>query len=374
MKETKGLNVKLVALVVVFALVVVVAAMTRLAQQPDPVDVIAPIKVGFVFVGSIGDAGWTFAHDQGRQFLARELPGVETMFVERVPPGADFVRVVREMIQQGATVIFGTSFGYMDFMIDLAQQHPDVKFMHVSGFKVAPNMATYHGRLEDPKFLTGMLAGLMTKNNRIGYVAPHPIPLVIRGLNAFTLGARLVNPEATVQVVWTNVWFDPAKEREAALSLIDAGVDMLGHHQDSPAVQQAAQERGIYAMGMNSDTRHMAPRATLASVAWNWGPFYVDVVRSVRDGTWTNAQHMWPMPDIIDLAPFGDGLVPQTVQERVLAKRQQIIDDKYFVFSGPIKDQAGTVVVPPGVRMETADVLAMYWLVEGVIGTLPVRR
>lgn len=373
MANVKGLNLKLVAVVVVLALAIVVTVMVRQAQQPDPVDVTTPLKVGFVFVGSIGDAGWTFAHNQARLQIENDLPWVETLFVESVPPGADFERVVREMIQQGATVIFGTSFGYMDFMVNLAQQYPNVKFMHATGFKTAPNLSTYFGRVEDPRFLAGMVAGLTTKTNRLGYVAAHPIPEVILGLNAFTLGARLVNPAATVQVVWTNVWFDPAKEREAAISLLDAGADVIGQHQDSPAVQQAAQERGAFGTGNNSDMRFMAPRATLTGPVWNWFPFYKTVLESVRAGTWTSTQHRWAMPDIVDLGPFNDALVPKPVQERVLAKRQEIIDDKFFVFTGPLKDQAGTVRVPAGTRMPVADMLSINWLVEGVIGTLPAR-
>jgi len=372
MTTFKGMNTKLLVALLV-GVVIVSAFYFWPTQEPEVVAPPPPLKVGFVFVGSIGDAGWTFAHNQARLHIEENLPWVETLFVERVPPGADFERVVREMIQQGATVIFGTSFGYMDFMVNLAQQNPNVKFMHATGFKTAPNLSTYFGRVEDPRFLSGMVAGLMTKNNRLGYVAAHPIPEVILGLNAFTQGARLVNPAATVQVVWTNVWFDPAKEREAAISLLDAGVDVIGQHQDSPAVQQAAQERGAYGTGNNSDMRFMAPKATLTGPVWNWAPFYVEVLESVRDNTWTSTQHRWAMPDIVDLGPFNEALVPKAVQDRVLAKRQEIIDDKFFVFTGPIKDQAGTIRVPAGQRMALADMLAINWLVEGVIGSLPGR-
>jgi len=372
MTTFKGMNTKLLVALLV-AVVLVTALYLWPTEEPEVVAPERPLIVGFVFVGSIGDAGWTFAHNQARLYIEENLPWVDTLFVESVPPGADFERVVREMIQQGATVIFGTSFGYMDFMVNLAQQNPNVKFMHATGFKTAPNLSTYFGRVEDPRFLSGMVAGLMTKNNRLGYVAAHPIPEVILGLNAFTQGARLVNPAATVQVVWTNVWFDPAKEREAAISLLDAGVDVIGQHQDSPAVQQAAQERGAFGTGNNSDMRFMAPRATLTGPVWNWAPFYVEVLESVRDNTWTSTQHRWAMPDIVDLGPFNEDLVPQAVRDRVMAKRQEIIDDTFFIFTGPIRDQAGTIRVPAGQRMPLTEMLAVDWLIEGVIGSLPGR-
>lgn len=372
-KTLKDVQPRVLIIAVLLVVAVVATILMQQARQPEVVAPAAPLKVGFVFVGSIGDAGWTFAHNQARLYLEENLPWVETLFVESVPPGADFERVVREMIQQGATVIFGTSFGYMDFMVNLAQQNPAVKFMHATGFKTAPNLSTYFGRVEDARFLSGMVAGLMTKNNRLGYVAAHPIPEVILGLNAFTRGARLVNPAATVQVVWTNVWFDPAKEREAAISLLDAGVDVIGQHQDSPAVQQAAQERGAYGTGNNSDMRFMAPRATLTGPVWNWAPFYVSILESIRDGKWESTQHRWAMPDIVDLGPFNEDLVPKNVQDIVMAKRQEIIDDKFFVFTGPVKDQAGTIRVPEGQRMSETDLLAIDWLVEGVIGSLPAR-
>ena len=372
MTTFKGMNTKLLVALLV-GIVLVSALYFWPTQEPEVVAPAPPLKVGFVYGGSIGDGGWTFAHNQARLYIEENLPWVETLHVERILPGADFVRVVREMIQHGATVIFGTSFGYMDFMVSLAQENPNVKFMHVNGFKTGPNLSTYAGNVDEARFLAGMVAGLMTKNNRLGYVAAHPVPEVVLGLNAFIKGARLVNPAATVQVVWTNVWFDPAKEREAAISLLDAGVDVIGQDQNSPAVQQAAQERGAYGLGSHSDMRHMAPEATLTGPVWNWAPFYVEVLESVRDNTWVSTQHRWAMPDIIDLGPFNDALVPKAVQDRVLAKRQEIIDDKFFVFTGPIKDQAGTIRVPEGHRMTVAEMLAMDWLVEGAIGSLPGR-
>ncbi|HSW35577.1 MAG TPA: BMP family ABC transporter substrate-binding protein, partial [Candidatus Limnocylindrales bacterium] len=213
-----------------------------------------------------------------------------------------------------------------------------------------------------------MVAGLTTETNILGYVAAHPIPEVLRGINAFTLGARLVNPEAVVQVVWTGTWFDPAIEREAANALLDAGADVLGQHQDSPATQLAAAERGAFGTGNNWDMISMAPTATLTGPVWNWGPFYVETLESIRENTWTNAQHWLPIPGIVDIGPFNDALVPADVQATVMDKRQQIIDGEFVVFAGPITNQEGVVVVAEGQRMTDAELLAMNWFVEGVIG------
>jgi basic membrane protein A len=378
MANSKLLNVRLILFVVLLGLALVVTIFAMQEQEPDPSPVApapapAVTKVGFIYPGPIGDFGWNFAHDQGRQYLESKLPWVETMKVERVPPGADLERVAREMVQQGATVIFAPSFGYARFMEAIAAQHPNVIFMNGAGFVTAPNLGTYFGRIEDVRFLTGMVAGLKTKTNRLGFVAAHPFSEAIIGLNAFTLGARLVNPQATVQVVWSGTWFDPAREREAAISLLDAGVDVIGQYQDSPASQQAAQERGAFGVGDNSDLRHLAPKATLVGPVWNWGPFYVEMLENIRDGTWKPDQYRWPMPDIVDLSPFNEALVPKEIQDKVMAKRQEIIDGKFHVFAGPIKDQAGTIRVPAGTRMSIEEMRQMYWLVEGVIGSLPAR-
>jgi basic membrane protein A len=229
------------------------------------------MQVGFVYVSPIGDAGWSYAHDQGR-LAVEAMDGVSTAYVEAVQEGPDSERVILNMARKGYDVIFATSFGYMDPMLKVAKQFPKVTFMHCSGFKSAPNMGNYFGRMYQARYLTGMVAGAMTKSNILGYAAAFPIPEVIRGINAFALGAQSVNPKAQVRVVWTKTWYDPATEKEAAKSLLDVGADVIAQHQDSPGPQEAAQEKGVYSIGYNSDMSAFAPKAHMTAPIWNWVP------------------------------------------------------------------------------------------------------
>ncbi len=326
------------------------------------------MKVGFVYVTPIGDAGWSYAHEKGR-IEVEKIPGITTSFVEAVPEGPDAERVILNMARKGYGMIFATSFGYMDPMLKVAKQFPDVTFMHCSGFKMSENMGTYFGRMYQARYLSGMVAGAMTESNTLGYVAAFPIPEVIRGINAFTLGAQAVNPKATVRVVWTKTWYDPAMEKEAAKSLFDVGADVIAQHQDSPGPQEAAQEKGAYSIGYNSDMAHFAPKAHLTAPIWNWAPFYVTSVENVQKGTW-KSEASWPGMEsgIIDLAPFGP-MVPQDVQDRVMAKKAEIASGTTKVFVGPISDQKGTVRIAPGATVADAELLGMDWFVEGVVGT-----
>ncbi len=326
------------------------------------------MKVGFVYVSPIGDAGWSYAHDNGRKAV-EELEGVTTSYVEAVAEGPDSERVIQNMARKNYDVIFATSFGYMDPMLKVAKQFPKTVFMHCSGFKMSENMGNYFGRMYQARYLSGMVAGAMTKSNIIGYAAAFPIPEVIRGINAFTLGAQAVNPKATVRVVWTKTWYDPATEKEAAKSLLDVGADVIAQHQDSPGPQEAAQEKGVYSVGYNSDMSAFAPKAHLTAPVWNWGPYYQSVVKGVKDGTW-KAEAAWPGMDsgIVDLAPFGP-MVPKEVQDMVTAKKAEIISGKAKVFVGPIKDQEGKVKIAEGSTADDKTLLGMTWFVEGVIGT-----
>lgn len=329
------------------------------------------LKVAFVYIGPVGDAGWTYAHDQGRKYLAEKLPYVQTTIKENVKENADAERVLTELAQQGNKVIFATSFGYMDYVEKVAKKFPNVVFLHCSGFKSGPNFGNYFGRIYQPRYLSGIVAGKMTKSNTIGYVAAFPIPEVVRGINAFTLGVRSVNPNAKVKVVWTNNWYDPAGEKNAALSLIDtAGADVIAQHQDTPGPQQAAEERGKYSVSYNSDMSQFAPKAVLTGPVWNWGPYYVRTVEAVKNGTWKTEQYWGPMSDgIVDLAPYGP-MVPEDVKKLVEAKKQEILSGKWDVFNGPIKDQTGKVRVPAGQDYPDKDKLAFDWFVEGVDGTI----
>lgn len=325
------------------------------------------MKVGFVYVSPIGDAGYSYAHDLGRQAV-EAMDGVTTSYVESVPEGPDAERVMLNMARKGFDVIFATSYGYMDPMLKVAKQFPKIAFLHCSGFKMADNMGNYFGRMYQARYLAGMVAGSMTKSKVLGYVAAFPIPEVIRGINAFTLGAQAVNPDVTVRVVWTKTWYDPATEKEAAKSLLDVGADVIAQHQDSPGPQEAAEERGVYSIGYNSDMAPFAPKAHLTAPVWNWGPYYVKIVDEVRNGTW-KPESAWPglADGIVGLAPFGP-MVPQEVQDKVAAAKAEIIGGKK-VFSGPVKDQQGNIKLADGVAATDEELLGMTWFVEGVVGT-----
>ncbi|MBM7866878.1 BMP family ABC transporter substrate-binding protein [Heliobacterium gestii] len=329
------------------------------------------VKVAFVYVGPVGDAGYTYAHDQGRKYLEKEMPNVETSIVESVPEGADAERVLTELATKGNKIIFATSFGYMDYVIKVAQKFPDVTFLHCSGYKTAPNVGTYFGRIYQARYLSGLVAGKQSKSNVIGYVAAMPIPEVIRGINAFTLGVREANPNATVKVVWTNTWYDPAKEKDAAKSLLDAGADVIAQHQDTPAPMQAAEEKGKFGVGYNTDMSSFAPKAVLTGPVWNWGPYYVKTVKAVVDKTWKSEQYWGPMSDkVVDLAPYGP-MVSDDAKALVAKKKESILKGEWDVFNGPIKDQSGQVKVPEGSKMTDKEMLEFNWFVQGVDGTIP---
>ncbi|KPJ78959.1 MAG: hypothetical protein AMJ54_01240 [Deltaproteobacteria bacterium SG8_13] len=326
-------------------------------------------QVGFVYVSPIGDAGWSYAHDQGR-LAVEAMDGVTTSYVEAVPEGPDSERVMLNMARKGYDVIFATSFGYMDPMLKVAKQFPEVVFEHCSGFKMAPNMGNYFGRMYQARYLSGMVAGAMTRSNILGYVAAFPIPEVIRGINAFTIGAQEVNPKVQVRVVWTKTWYDPATEKEAAKSLLDVGADVIAQHQDSPGPQEAAQEKGVYSVGYNSDMSAFAPKAHLTAPVWNWGPLYKQIVEQVRKGTWKSEAIWYGMKEgTVDLAPFGP-MVPDSVRQKVLAKKQELLAGGTDVFVGPVKDQQGAVRIPAGKTASDQEMLGMKYFVQGVVGTL----
>jgi basic membrane protein A len=326
------------------------------------------MKVGFVYVGPVGDAGWTYAHDAARKSLEKKLSYVETSFIESVPEGSDATRVISRFAGGGFSLIFTTSFGYQDATIETASRFPKVVFEHCSGYRTAPNVGTYFGRMEEPRYLSGLIAGKMTKSKKIGFVAAHPIPEVIRGINAFTLGVREINSHAKVHVVWTQTWYDPGKEREATEGLLDTGCDVIAQHQDTPAPMQAAQERGAYGIGYNCDMRSFAPKACLTSPVWNWAPYYEKVAKAVHEGTWKSEKYYGGIKDgVVDLSPMSH-LVPTEVQKIVKARRKAIIDGSFVVFKGPVKDQVGKVRIPAGTVPDVDHLLNMKYFVEGVSG------
>ena len=326
------------------------------------------LTIGFVYVSPVGDAGWSYAHDLARQKLDND-PNISTMFVESVPEGADSERVILNMSRKGCDIIAATSFGFMDPTLKVAAQFPGITYLHCSGFKTAANVSNYFGRMYQARYLTGMVAGGMTKTKVIGYVAAFPIPEVIRGINAFTLGVRAVNPEAEVRVVWTRTWYDPVTEKEAGKSLISVGADVIAQHQDSPGPQEAAQERGVYSIGYNSDMSKFAPKSHLMAAIWDWVPFYEDVVAKVRKGEWTSGS-FWPGLEsgIVDISDFGP-MVPQDLRDKVMERRREIMDGTFRVFAGPVLDQAGTTRIAEGTAPTDKELLEMNWFVQGVVGS-----
>ncbi len=326
------------------------------------------MKIGFIYISPIGEEGWSYAHDQARKFLGT-LPDVTTSYVESVPEGYDAERIIQNMARKHYDIIFATSFGYMDSMFKIAEKYPNSTFMHCSGYKSSSNMSNYFGRIYQARYLTGLVAGSMTKSNSIGYVAAFPLPEVIRGINAFTLGVRAVNPEATVHVVWTKSWYDPSMEKKLARDLISEGADIITQHQDSSAPQEAAQEQGVYSIGYNTDMSRIAPKAHMTSAIWSWNSVYKNVVEQVRAGTWENDSFWYGMEtDVVDIAPYG-AMVPQNVRDLTDKAKADIKSGKLVVFTGPVKDQNGVERIPAGTAPSDKDLLSMDWFVEGVVGT-----
>lgn len=327
-------------------------------------------KVGFIYVGPVNDGGWTQAHDNGRKMLEQEL-GVTTLYKEIVPEGAESKKSIMELIDAGCKVIFTTSYGYMDPTLEIAKENPDVKFLHCSGFKTADNMGNYFGRMYEARYLSGIVAGMKTKVNKIGYVAAMPIPEVINGINAFTLGVQSVNPNAKVIVRWSNTWIDAAKEKEVAVALLDEGCDVLTLHNDSTSVQVAAEERGAFAIGYDLDIPDAAPKAYMTAPIWNWGPYYVDQVKKVMDGTWKAEAYMGGMSDgIVALAPL-TAIAPEGAQAKIDEVKAKILDGSFKVFTGPLKDQTGAIKVEEGKVIPEGEIAGqMNWFVQGVEGTI----
>lgn len=327
------------------------------------------VTVGFIYVGPIGDGGWSYAHNEARLYLEQEL-GVKTMYMESVPETQECEKKIRDMIDGGASIIFATSFGFMDYVEKVAKDYPEVTFLHCSGYKSGENFSNYFGRMYEPRFLSGVVAGMKTESKKIGYVAAFSIPEVVRGINAFTLGVKAVNPDATVDVVWTHTWYDPAKEKEAALSLLDIGCDVIAQHQDTAGPQQAAEERGAFAIGYNTPSLAMAPNAYMTAPIWNWGPYYVDQVQKVINGTWTSENYWGSMSDGIVKLDTLSANAPEGAQAKVDEYAAKILDGSFHPFAGPIKNQAGEVVVPEGATMTDEEMLGFMWFVEGVNGTI----
>lgn len=331
-----------------------------------------PLKVAFVYVGPVGDAGWTYAHEQGRLAVEQRFgDAVKTTYVESVPEGADAERVIRQLAADGNQLIFTTSFGYMQPTLKVAKMFPKVKFEHATGFRTAKNVGVYENRFYEGAYLLGVLAGSMTKSNTLGYVGSFPIPEVVRNINAFTLGAQSVNPDIKVKVIWVNTWYDPGKERQAAETLVGQGADVLCQNTDSPATLQVAQEKGIYAFGWDSDMSHFAPKAHLSANINHWAPYYIDTVQSALDGSWAAKDTKLGLADGTIVMGELNEAVPDAVKAEFEAKKAAIIDGSLHPFQGPLKDQSGTVRIAAGEVMPLEQLMSLNWYVAGVEGSLP---
>ncbi len=331
-----------------------------------------PLKVAFVYVGPVGDGGWSYAHDLGRKAAEAEYGDkLKTTFVESVPEGADAERVFRDLATQGNELIFGTSFGYMEPMLKVAKEFPNVKFEHATGYKTAPNLGIYETRTYEGAYLAGIVAGKMTKTNKLGVVGSIPIPEVIRNVNAFTLGAQSVNPKVSTRVVWINKWFDPGKEREGALALIGQGVDVLIQNTDSPATLQAANEKGVFAFGWDSDMSSYGPKAHLGSAAIDWAPYYKKVIGDALAGNWKPGDIWWGVKEDSIKIASPSALLPADVKTLLDEKTAMIKEDKLHPFQGPFSDQAGKEIVAAGKTLEGKELKGMNFYVKGVEGTIP---
>ncbi len=332
-----------------------------------------PLKVGFVYVAPLTETGWVRQHEEGRKAVeaalntAGALPKVQTTYVENVAEGPDAERVIRDLARQGHRLIFTPSFGYMEPTLKVAAEFPEVKFESITGYKRSANVATANARYYEGRYLAGIAAGRMTQTKVAGYVAGFPIPEVLQGINAFTLGLRSVNPQAEVRVIWLNAWFDPPREREAAITLFNQNADVVAFHTGSNAVMVAAQERGKFAIGYHSDMRKVAPDAQLLTVTHQWGAYYSRRAREVLEGRWASGD-VWGgvREGMVRVEGFGSK-VPKAVQDEVLQRQKELAAGQLQPFTGPISDNEGRQVVAPGKKLTDPEILGMNYLVQGVV-------
>jgi basic membrane protein A len=346
------------------------------APAPAPVAEAPKVtKAAWVYIGPVGDAGWSFAHDLGRKGVEAHFGGqVQTTYIESVPYGADAERVFRDLAQQGNDIIFGTSFGYMETMLKVAEEFPNIKFEHATGYKTAPNLRIYDASFYQDTYMAGVIAGHMTKTGTLGFVGSFPIPEVLRNINAFTLGAQTVRPDVKVRVVWVSSWFDPPKESEAAQALLNQGADVLLQNTDSTAVLQTAERNGKFAFGWDSDMSAFAPNAHLASAIVNWTPYYVKSIEELRAGTWETKRTVWGVKeDLNDLIKIAD-FVPAEAKAKVEEIKAGMKAGTFEPFTGPIADNTGKEVLAAGVQADRAWKDGVNFFVRGVEGRVPAGK
>ena len=358
----------LAALLTALAATGVLLAVGATAGSAKPTTANAAFKVAWIYVGPHNDAGWSQAHDDGRKYVQKMLGSkVQTTFKENIAVGAQLQQTVSSLVNQGYKLIFGTSYGYFDKK--LAAKYPSVLFEQATGIDTAKNLSEYFGAGEDTIYLSGMAAGAATKNGTIGYVVPFPIPEVIRHANAFALGAQATHPGAKVRLVWTNSWFDPAKEKKAAESLHTAGADVIGQNVDSPAAGQYAESAGLPWVGYDANAQKFAPTSWLTAALYDWGPYYLRRAKAAMDGTWKSGFYYGSIKDgFTKLAPFGPGVSAAT-KTTIAKKLQALRSGTFYEFSGPLYDQKGALKVAKGKRPTINDLYSMNWLVKGVIGS-----
>jgi basic membrane protein A and related proteins len=328
------------------------------------------LRVAFVYFGTANDGGWTQSHDVGRLYLEEQLPCVETAFVENITSGSDSERVIRQFARDGYDLIITTGFDYMEATIEVSKEFPEIKFENCSGYMTSENAGNYFIAIEEAYYLEGVLVGLMEDSDLIGFVAPFPIGMVIRPINAFALGVKSVNPNATVKVVWTNTWYDPGVEREAAEALLDDGAAFIVHYQDTPAAIEGAAARGAFGLGNYSDQSWVAPESILTSTLWMWGPYYLERTQAIIDGTWEVDQYYGTLADgVADLAPIGS-MVPQDIQDKVMEAKDQIISGELYIFESPLVDSEGTERIPAGEEISFDELMEWDWFVDNVEGEL----
>jgi basic membrane protein A and related proteins len=333
----------------------------------------APLQVAFMYVGPVGDSGYSYQHDLGRKEVEAHFGDkVKTTFIENVPDNADAERVIRQLAAAGNKLIFTTSFGFMEPTLKVAKLFPDVKFEHATGFKQSENVVSYEIRAHEGAYLLGVLAGQLSKSNTLGYVASFPIPEVVRNIDAFTIGARSVNPKVKTKVVWVNTWFDPGKERQAAEALIAQGADVLCQNTDSPAIVQTAEAKGVKACGWDSDMAKHGPTAQYAANVLNWAPYYIEEVQSVLDGKWTgNRATVRGLKENMVVIPPLNASVPAEAAKVFEDRKAAMLAGTLDPFAGPLKDNTGTERAAAGAALTHEQLMSLDWYVEGVEGSLP---
>jgi simple sugar transport system substrate-binding protein len=329
------------------------------------------LKVGFIYVGPVGDHGWTYQHDQGRLAIEKELGDrVETVYVEKVAEGPDAERAIERLARRGVGLIFTTSFGFMEPTLKVAKRFPKVKFEHATGYKQSKNVASYNARFYEGRYIIGQIAAKVSKSGIAGYIASFPIPEVVMGINSFILGAQTINPNFKLKVIWVNSWFDPGKEADAAKVLIGQGADIITQHTDSTAPLQIAADKGVMAFGQASNMIKFAPKAQLTSIVDNWAPYYVRRTKAVLDGTWTSSNTWDGLAEgTVEMAPYTN--MPADVAAMAKKTQAMITSGKLHPFTGPLYKQDGSMALAAGKVMDDGTLSSMNWYVKGIDGALP---